>query len=257
LPCAVKLFKEGTVLDSTNARQQREIKDLQAEIKLMKTFEHPNIVKFLTSYTHDGFPAVVMELCSGGSYWMRLQSLRTEELEARFCSCDFVKVLREVACGMVYLHSCQPPVIHRDLKAANILLDDKGTAKLADFGISRLQEATAMTKTKNGSTGTLHYMAPELLNNESHYTEKVDVYAFSMVIYETLTCECPFKGLMPAAIINRTVKQLRPELSADVLAQVEQVPRAKRLHALMERCWNQAAKERPSFEEVHRELQEI
>jgi serine/threonine protein kinase len=258
LPCAVKLIKEGIDLDLANARQQAELKALHAEIELMRKFEHPNIVKFLTSYTtDDGFPAVVMELCSGGSYWERLQSLRKEELEVRFFTCDFVKVLREAACGMVYLHSCQPPVIHRDLKAANILLDGNDTAKVADFGISRLQETTDVSKTKNGSTGTLHYMAPELLTNESHYTEKVDVYAFSMVIYETLTCEYPFKGMTPAAILNRIKEEIRPELPADVLAQLESLPRASRLHTLMERCWNQTATKRPSFEEVHRELQEI
>jgi serine/threonine protein kinase len=263
-PCAVKLIKEGIDLDSTNARQEQELKMLHAEIELMRTFEHPNIVKFLKSYTtNDGFPAIVMELCSGGSYWTMLQSQRVQGFEIRFSLFgeSLVKVLREAASGMVYLHSRQPPVIHRDLKAPNILLatlpDGAITAKVADFGISRLQETTDVSRTKKGSSGTIHYMAPELLES-THYTEKVDVYAFSMVIYETLTCEYPFKGLAPAAIMNRVVrKQTRPELPAAVLAQLGSLPQADRLRVLMERCWDQASTNRPSFEELHRELQEI
>lgn len=82
------------------------------------------------------------------------------------------RVASGTARGMCYLHSGNPPVLHRDLKSANILLDESYTAKLADFGLSRLK---AVRSGMTGNCGTVQWMAPEVLSNED-YAEPADVF---------------------------------------------------------------------------------
>ena len=84
------------------------------------------------------------------------------------------RVAEGAARGMNYLHFGKPPVLHRDLKSANILLDDSYNAKVADFGLSRLK---AQERSMTGNCGTVQWMAPEILSNES-YAEPADVYSY-------------------------------------------------------------------------------
>ena len=78
---------------------------------------------------------------------------------------------------MNYLHFGNPPVLHRDLKSANILLDDSYNAKVADFGLSRIK---AQQRSMTGNCGTVQWMAPEILANES-YAEPADVYSYGKI----------------------------------------------------------------------------
>ncbi len=84
------------------------------------------------------------------------------------------KIAEGAARGMNYLHFGNPPVLHRDLKSANILLDDSYNAKVADFGLSRLK---AQERSMTGNCGTVQWMAPEILANEG-YAEPADVYSY-------------------------------------------------------------------------------
>jgi len=84
-----------------------------------------------------------------------------------------------------FLHGCRPPVIHRDIKPGNLLLTAEGHLKVSDFGLSKIFEGAQLGAYQmTGVTGTLRYMAPEVMRSE-HYTEKVDVYSFSFV-----SCVC-------------------------------------------------------------------
>lgn len=89
--------------------------------------------------------------------------------------------------ALAYLHTRSPPVIHRDVKPGNLLIDRAWKVKLADFGLAFSERA------KQGA-GTPQYMAPELLNGDE-FGHKVDVYALGMVLYEMLTRAVPFDGL--------------------------------------------------------------
>merc|ERR1712174_28873 len=111
-------------------------------------------------------------------------------------------ILRDIAQGLRFLHAANPQVIHGDLKAANVLVDRKFRAKVADFGLS--------SKRGLGCTGTPLWMAPELLRGESNTTSS-DVYAFGISLYEIYSRKDPYwdeeeKG----DILKKVLKGKRP-----------------------------------------------
>ncbi|KAK1424542.1 hypothetical protein QVD17_19872 [Tagetes erecta] len=101
--------------------------------------------------------------------------------------------------GMNYLHHCQPPIIHRNLKSSNVLVDKNLTLKVGDFGLSRIKHTTYLTT--NTTTGAPHWMAPEILRNE-HVDEKSDVYSYGVVLWEITTGKIPWENLNSMQVIG-------------------------------------------------------
>jgi len=158
---------------------------------------------------------------------------------------------RDVACGMNYLHTSDPPIIHRDLKSLNLLLDatlekfsDRFTIKIADFGLAKTQDLNNAEK-MTGLMGTYHWMAPEIFDNKN-YTIKADVFSYGVVLWEICSRETPYQNLKsPAAIMKYvTVEKGRPDLT--------KIPKncPLPLVELMVKCWDHDPDNRPSFEEV-------
>jgi serine/threonine protein kinase len=152
------------------------------------------------------------------------------------------ELVKKVACGaargMAYLHGGSPPVLHRDLKSANLLLDESYTTKVCDFGLSRLK---AQERSMTGNCGTVQWMAPEVLANMS-YNEKADVYSFGIVLWELLSRECPYEGMTAIqcalAVLNR---DKRPDIP-------KWCPPS--LHALIKSCVKKEPEQRPSFSQI-------
>ena len=152
------------------------------------------------------------------------------------------ELVKRVSCGaargMAYLHSGNPPVLHRDLKSANLLLDESYTTKVCDFGLSRLK---AQTRSMTANCGTVQWMAPEVLANKV-YDEKADVYSFGIIVWELLSRECPYEGMTAIqcalAVLNR---DKRPEIP-------KWCPPG--LHALIKSCIKKDPASRPTFTEV-------
>lgn len=152
------------------------------------------------------------------------------------------ELVKRVSCGaargMAYLHSGHPPVLHRDLKSANLLLDESYTTKVCDFGLSRLK---AQARSMTANCGTVQWMAPEVLANR-RYDEKADVYSFGIIVWELLSRECPYEGMTAIqcalAVLNR---DKRPEIP-------KWCPPG--LHALIKSCIKKEPSERPSFAEI-------
>eukprot|EP01088_Endostelium_zonatum_P000064 TRINITY_DN100_c1_g1_i2.p1 TRINITY_DN100_c1_g1~~TRINITY_DN100_c1_g1_i2.p1 ORF type:complete len:293 (-),score=98.15 TRINITY_DN100_c1_g1_i2:36-914(-) len=143
---------------------------------------------------------MVTEYINRGSLFDVIRKFR--KLKRRLPFKSAIRILIGVARGMAYLHG--KGVIHRDLKSGNILLDKNWNAKIADFGISKLEEEMEIEGGGNNEAvaardimtqiGTPRWMAPEVIDREGRYTEKVDIYSFAMVMYEMITGRVPFES---------------------------------------------------------------
>ena len=165
---SVKFLK----LESQNAEKQ--IKPFIEEYNLLKQLRHPNILLYLGGNITKSPYFLVTEFCENGNLFQFLHGKDAPDLE----DIERLNLALEIAQGINYLHSFNPPILHRDLKSLNILLDKNYVAKIADFGSAKLRDEH-MTKQR----GTFQWMAPEVITNE-HYTEKADVYSFGIILWE-------------------------------------------------------------------------
>ncbi|KAI0226283.1 ATP binding [Massospora cicadina] len=168
--------------------QQNEVLKLDAlhrEVELLRTLEHPNIVRYIDSQVVQSDLVILMEYVPGGSIAALLSTFGPlEETLIR----SFV---RQILCGLAFLHG--RGIIHRDIKGANILVDNKGQAKISDFGLSKqLNDDTAFgTNHRSSFQGSVYWMAPEVVKL-SLYTYKADIWGLGCLIVEMLTGIHPF-----------------------------------------------------------------
>eukprot|EP00955_Chlamydomonas_euryale_P085422 364098-Chlamydomonas_euryale.AAC.7 len=203
----------------------------------MRKVRHKNVVQFIGACTRKPNLCIVFEYMSGGSVYDYMRR------EGCLGLAQVLKVSLEVARGMDYLH--QRKIIHRDLKAANLLMDETGIVKIADFGVARVIETTGhMT----AETGTYRWMAPEVIEHKP-YNEKADVFSFGIVVWELLTCRVPYSEMTPLqAAVGVVQKGLRPSVPSGT---------PPSLAMLMEACWGHDPARRPSFRDLTPRLQQM
>lgn len=118
----------------------------------------------------------------------------------------------DAAQGMNYLHSMEPPIIHRDLKSANLLCDDHFTVKVTDFGLARFNPTRDATR--RTFCGTLPWVAPEVFG-KGGYSLAADVYSYAVVVWEVLTRASPYSSLSAPQIVQGVVESsLRPSCAS-------------------------------------------
>jgi len=138
--------------------------------------------------------------------------------------------------GMLFLHSHKPPIIHRDLKTQNLMVDKNFKVKVGDFGVSRVLDVEA-TMTYVGS---VHICAPEVIQNKN-YTEKADIYSFAICLWEIMTQKQVYAGMGAYEILDKVVhRDLRPTLDDIPLAMAE----------LISDCWDTEPNHRPNFDQI-------
>ncbi|XP_014446346.1 receptor-interacting serine/threonine-protein kinase 4 [Tupaia chinensis] len=167
------------------------------------------------------------------------------------------RIVHETAVGMNFLHCMSPPLLHLDLKPANILLDAHYHVKISDFGLAKCNGLShSHDLSMDGLFGTIAYLPPERIREKSRlFDTKHDVYSFAIVIWGVLTQRKPFadeKNILH--IMVKVVKGHRPELPPICRPR----PRAcSNLIRLMQRCWHEDPRERPTFQEITSETEDL
>lgn len=194
------------------------IEQFAKEIRLASRLEHHNIVKFV------GFSwKRLSDLCTISEFMGKgdLSDLINSTLSSRMTwNQEKLSIAIDIANALVYLHSLEPLIIHRDLKSFNVLLNDNLQAKLSDFGLSRTR---SFEETMTCGIGTLLWTAPEILRGEA-YTEKADIFSYGIVLSELDTCLPPYalndevskQQLTNMQLINLVAKgRIKPRFRGD------------------------------------------
>ncbi|KAF5580525.1 STE STE11 kinase [Fusarium pseudocircinatum] len=172
-----------------DTRKKGMIEALKREISLLRDLRHPNIVQYLGCSSSADYLNIFLEYVPGGSVQTILNSYGAlpEPLVRSF--------VRQILTGLSYLHNRD--IIHRDIKGANILVDNKGTIKISDFGISKKLEASNILNGANNNKhrpslqGSVFWMAPEVVKQTS-YTRKADIWSLGCLVVEMMTGSHPF-----------------------------------------------------------------
>ncbi|KAL9430981.1 hypothetical protein AB3S75_026219 [Citrus x aurantiifolia] len=257
---AVKIldWAEDGMVTSAEAAAIRA--SFRQEVAVWQKLDHPNVTKFIgasmgttnlkipsqsaTSDSHNSLPSraccVVVEYLPGGTLKKFLIRNKRKKLAFKVV----IQIALDLARGLSYLHSKK--IVHRDVKTENMLLDANRTLKIADFGVARVEAQNPRDMT--GETGTLGYMAPEVLDGKP-YNRKCDVYSFGICLWEIYCCDMPYPDLSFTDVSSAVVRQnLRPD-----------IPRCcpSSLASIMRKCWDANPDKRPVMDEVAKLLEAV
>ncbi|XP_030538214.1 serine/threonine-protein kinase STY8 isoform X2 [Rhodamnia argentea] len=224
-----------------NEYSEDTLQDYKKEIEIMKRLRHPNVLLFMGAVYSKERPAIVTEFMPRGSLFKTLHK-NNQVLDTR----HRLRMALDVARGMNYLHHRNPPIVHRDLKSSNLLVDKNWTVKVGDFGLSRLKNATLLTA-KSGR-GTPQWMAPEVLRNEPS-NEKSDVFSFGVILWELMTESIPWNNLNSVQVVG-VVGFMDRRL--DVPEGID-----PGIASLIHDCWQSDPDKRPSFEVILQRMRSL
>ena len=250
-------------------------KDLALEAKLLCSVFHPNIIKLrgvcsegekgFRARKPDGFFLILDRL--EGTLEHRIEEWKKNPeavginkksgLKKFFSSktvqeipLDVLKIIRDIAAALKYLH--RRNIIYRDLKPENFGFDIRGDIKLFDFGLSK--DVSTLTKLKDGTydltgcTGSLRYMAPEVVKSMT-YNSSVDVFSFSIMLWEMLTTQKPFDGFTSAQHSKLVAYgTYRPKIKSSFPDDVKQ---------LLCKGWSSNLNDRPTFEDIYKKFSDM
>jgi serine/threonine protein kinase len=234
------------------------------EVRVLSQVNHRNLVKLHGCCVETEIPMLVYEYVPNGNL---SELLRGEKPGIHLNWASRMQIAIETAEAITYLHSsANPPIYHRDVKSANILLDDKFSVKVSDFGISRLIQSDA-THVSTAVQGTPGYLDPEYFHSY-HLTEKSDVYSFGVILLELVTSKYPLDFNRDQKEVNLTAMCIPQIKKGNVEAIVDPqllhaMDFAETLHEiecvanLATHCLSACRDDRPSMKQVTEELHHI
>jgi len=186
------------------AREDTFRRRFELETSIARRVSHPNVVSVLDSGLQDGIPWLAQTLITGGSLLERLERSGALPIE------EALRVIEEVASGLDAVHL--EGLVHRDVKAANILLMEDGTACITDFGLVRDTESDRRLTRAGQMLGSMEYMAPEQIRAED-VGPFTDVYALGCVLFECLVGALPFADRPGMAVLRAQMDGVPPHPS--------------------------------------------
>ena len=238
-PVAVKRIHK-VLLEAQLTQGQQVRRDFQAECQRMKDIgEHTNVVGFIGAFQDRTGPFLVMEKMSQNLHKFLEDNRGKLKLQQQLRLC------LDIATGLAFLHSQKPPLVHRDLTAKNVLLDESRRAKIGDLGQSKLRTAAHF---QTRQPGAVPYMPPEALRTQPQYTEKVDIFSFGVLMLEIATQIPPSVGLDGISTIPEEERR-----SSDLNLLAEDHP----LKSLIRLCLKDEPGRRPDVATLERDLQQL
>ncbi|KAG9032407.1 hypothetical protein FRB95_001528 [Tulasnella sp. JGI-2019a] len=219
------------------AAQERLQKRINREMECWKmAMEHPHVLSFF-AFSYSPHPILIAPWCKNGHMRGYL---------GRNPSANKMTLLMQVAHGLDFLHTRQPPIVHGDIKPDNILIGDAFEALIADFGLSKVKRDISSGWTTDFKPVILWYTAPELLD-EGEITSASDVYAFTIMVLEILSGRQPFSGRVGMPLGLAVLRGERPKLE-------DHPVHPYNLRGLFESGWHCDLTRRPSMAVIWGEL---
>ena len=188
---AVKVLPLDAVDDEVDVQR------FEREAALAASIVHPNVIGIFGSGREHGVLWTAMELAAGETLRQRLRRA------GRMSAADTIAIGRQVLSALVAAHD--KGVLHRDIKAENVMVAEDGSVKVLDFGIAKIATGPALTRVDE-IIGTVEYMAPEQILGDP-VSPAADLYAVGVLLFELLTGELPFAGTSPAALVYNQLNE--------------------------------------------------
>ncbi|KAG6418853.1 hypothetical protein SASPL_121059 [Salvia splendens] len=200
------------------------------EIDIMRRLRHPNVLLFMGASCTEEKIAIATEYMTRGSLFKTLhRSNQSLDIRRR------LRIALDVARGMNYLHHRNPPIVHRDLKSSNLLVDKSWNVKVGDFGLSKLKHSTFLTA--RSGRGTVKIIACP------------DVYSFGVVLWELMTERIPWSDLNALQVVG-VVGFMNSRL--DIPSSID-----PQIASIISECWTSNSEDRPSFKDMIPKLADL
>lgn len=216
------------------AAAMEDLLTAKKEARLLANLDHPNIVRYRSSFLDLGWFCIVMDFCDGGSLEMALQ--RAIKKSSHLQEEQIIRWFTQAILALEYLHG--KGILHRDLKPGNLFLSKRGDLVVGDFGLSKVLDCTvACAKTL---VGTPYYLSPEVIQDKPYFWPS-DIWSMGCILYEMCALKVPFDSKNLSVLAQKICFGPLPELPSHYSS------------GMQELCFdlmNREADERPSAEDI-------